>query len=127
MKKGILSIAFSLACWQPVEPDNQYQKLEIPLWYAHAYQEVLNCGKDFLSIKAPYMFDKIDFYVSDVDTFTVKGIRAVAFSTGWDIFLTRSVVDSLRIVKHEMMHVATQIYSGHPIQPFYTCKLMWGQ
>lgn len=126
----------SLGCYQPVAPDYPYERLKPPRWYRHAYEEVVKCA-DSLAYEKVYIgndiverrkvkFDDILFFVSDVDSFTVKGIRTVAMATGWDIYLTRPVIDSLRIVKHEMMHVATQIFA-HPVNPFYRCRLMWGQ
>lgn len=123
----LLMIALGIfSCYNAVAPDYPYERLKPKEWYPEAYKEVLTCGKDFLSVKGPRKFEDIDFYISYIDTFTVRGIRTRAMATGWDIFLTATVVDSPRIVKHEMMHVATQIFS-HPSRPFYSCKLMYGQ
>jgi hypothetical protein len=114
-----------IGCYRPTEPDELYERLNPPAWYHTAWIETMECAGSRLKIP-PVRFHQVDFYRVNVDTLTVNGTRAVAFATGWDIYLTSGVADSARIVKHEMMHVITQIFA-HPVDPFYRCKLMRGQ
>ena len=118
-------IVAMLACYRPVEPSDYFftRLFPPPSWYEAAYKEVRNCAKtNFKNVQ----FSEIYFFLVETDTMMVNNtIRTVAYATGRDIYLVPSVVDSLRIVKHEMMHVVTQIFS-HP-QIFYTCQLMKGQ
>ena len=121
---GLYSIWF-FACYTPTEPEQLYKQLDVPGWYQTAWIETSRCAGDKAHFP-PVRFNQVDFYVVDVDSLMVNGIKTTAMATGWDIYLTRGVVDSTRIVKHEMMHVIGQIWS-HPTDPFYRCKLMWGQ
>ena len=119
-----------LACYRPVEPSDYFftRLSPLPSWYEKAYEEVRECaGSRLLAQAVPKVsFDEIMFFVVETDTMTIDGrVRTTAYATGRDIYLVPSVRDSVRIVKHEMMHVVTQIFS-HP-QIFYTCNLMKGQ
>jgi hypothetical protein len=122
--RKILAMLLGLACYSPVEFDYPAKRLDPPEWYKQAWVDVKACaGKASLPLPT---FEQVDFYVLETDSFTVNGKQTTAAASGWDVFLARSVVDSTRHVKHEMMHVATQIYR-HTAHPFYSCKLMWGQ
>ena len=118
-------IVAMLACYRPVEPDGYlFTRLSpLPSWYEAAYKEVRDCAKtNFKKIQ----FSEIYFFVVETDTMLINGIvKATAYATGRDIYLTPAEVDSVRTVKHEIMHVVTRIFS-HP-QIFYTCQLMKGQ
>jgi hypothetical protein len=121
----IASIVFLLGCTNPLAVSAPAYRFNPPSWYKDVWNEVGECAGGH--VRSIIRFSDVKWYWVDARTFTINGSGvAIGAESGGSIFLSREMLNTRWVVKHEMIHARTGI-NGHPNDPFSTCGALASQ